>query len=344
MNNYSIARIYHSDKRSMAEVKALLYREGIRMDSHLDYTVGLYDAELELIGTGSCYANTLRCLAISSAHRSEGLMNTIVTELITHQSDMGNTHVFIYTKPDKARIFASMGFFEVACTQKAVLLENTASGFDNYLASLSGNKADCAAVVINANPFTLGHLHLVETAAKSYKLLHLFIVSEDMSLIPYAVRERLVKKGTAHIRNIVYHGTGNYLISSASFPSYFLKEDDSVIEVQAELDCAIFIKIAAHLGIAARFVGEEPNSIVTALYNDTLAAVLPGHGIACRIIPRLAVNEHAVSASYVRECIKTGNIESIRSLVPETTYRYFVSPEAVPVIEHIQHCDNVKHY
>ena len=72
---------------------------------------------------------------------------------------------------------------------------------------------------MNANPFTLGHQYLVETAAASCDLLHLFIVSEDSSLVPFSVRKKLVMEGTAHLKNICYHESGPYIISSATFPS-----------------------------------------------------------------------------------------------------------------------------
>ena len=41
-----------------------------------------------------------------------------------------------------------------------------------------------AAIVMNANPFTLGHQYLVEKAAAENDLVHLFMVSEDASLFP----------------------------------------------------------------------------------------------------------------------------------------------------------------
>ena len=58
---------------------------------------------------------------------------------------------------------------------------------------------------MNANPFTLGHQYLVEKAAAENDLLHLFIVSEDASLVPFKIRKQLVMKGTAHLKNICYH-------------------------------------------------------------------------------------------------------------------------------------------
>ena len=66
-----------------------------------------------------------------------------------------------------------------------------------------GNKI--AAIVMNANPFTLGHLHLVEKASKENDILHLFIVSEDKSIIPFNERKQLIMEGTSHLKNIIYY-------------------------------------------------------------------------------------------------------------------------------------------
>ena len=42
--------------------------------------------------------------------------------------------------------------------------------------------------MMNANPFTLGHLHLVERAASENDTLHLFILSEEAGPIPFLIR------------------------------------------------------------------------------------------------------------------------------------------------------------
>ena len=48
----------------------------------------------------------------------------------------------------------------------------------------------------------------------------------------------------------------NALVSNATFPSYFLKDEAAVIDGHARLDLAVFTKIAAALNITARYVGE----------------------------------------------------------------------------------------
>ena len=214
--------------------------------------------------------------------------------------------------------------------------ENKADGFSRYLSNLKRGHGRQAAIVMNANPFTNGHRYLVECAAKACDSLHLFVVSEDRSAVPFSVRSRLVQEGTADLCNIIYHKTGSYLISQATFPSYFLKKEDCVTEVQAETDAAVFSKIALELGIDRRFVGEEPYSALMARYNRTLRRVLSGYGVEVTEIPRLSYGGNFVSATTIRSLLRSGNLKTVAFMVPQSTYRYFTSSEAVPVLKRIR--------
>ena len=348
MPDYFITQITSSDKRGNRLVDELLTAEGIRRDGNLDYTCGMYDDDMNLIATGSCFGNTLRCMAVSHTHQGEGLMNSIVSHLIELQFSRGNTHLFLYTKCDSASFFGDLGFYEIArINEQIVFMENKRTGFSDYLNSLAKQKEDVsrvAALVMNANPFTLGHLYLVEKAASENDILHLFIVSEDASLVPFAVRKKLVMEGTAHLTNIRYHDSGPYIISNATFPSYFQKDEQAVIESHAMLDLTVFTRIAVSLGINRRYVGEEPTSLVTDIYNQIMSERLPENGIECVIVPRKENNGKAISASTVRQALKEENWELLRGLVPETTLNYFHSTESAPVLARIRKCENVIHY
>ena len=367
---------------------ALLEREGIHRDQHLDYTAAMLDEDYHVIATGSLFGNTLRCMAVSSDHQGESLMNAIVSHLVEVQYSRGNYHLFLYTKCDSARFFGNLGFYEITRVpeENIVFMENKRTGFRDYLAALQretqqveitardeanagepdpshpaavstaagGSLSDgpaalnqsgrVGAIVMNANPFTLGHRYLVEQARTACGVLHLFMVSEDVSLVPFSVRKKLIIEGTKDIPGIVYHEAGSYIISSATFPAYFQKGDNAVIRSQAGIDAQIFTQIAAALGITDRFVGDEPTSVVTGIYNEILSTALPEAGVACHIIPRKEADGKAISASTVRSCIHDGRLEEIRGLVPETTYRYFTSPEAAPVIGRIRAAEEVVHY
>lgn len=348
MSDYIITQIRQADKYGNHLVDELLAAEGIRRDANLDYTCGMYDDEMNLIATGSCFGNTLRCMAVSHTHQGEGLMNSIVSHLIEVQFSRGNTHLFLYTKCDSARFFGDLGFYEIArINGQIVFMENKRTGFSSYLNSLEKQKESApriAALVMNANPFTLGHQYLVEKAASENDILHLFIVSEDASLVPFSVRKKLVMEGTAHLKNIRYHDSGPYIISNATFPSYFQKDEQAVIESHAMLDLTVFTKIASAFGINRRYVGEEPTSLVTGIYNQIMSEKLPENGIECVIVPRKENKGAVISASTVRQALKEENWPLLEELVPETTLNYFKSPDARPVIDKIQANENVIHY
>lgn len=350
MSEYTISKIYQNDKRNLKLIDELLLQEGIKKDANLDYTCAMFDSDMNVIATGSCFGNTLRCLAVSNKHQGEGLMNQIVSHLVEYQFSRGITHLFLYTKNVSAKFFKDLGFFEIVNIEnQVVFMENKRTGFNDYLENLvKNNRAGekKAALVMNCNPFTLGHQYLIEKAASENDILHLFIVSEDSSLVPFAVRKKLVMEGTAHLKNICYHETGPYIISSATFPSYFQKDEIAVIESHANLDVNIFVKIAKTLNINRRYVGEEPNSLVTNIYNQIMQKKLPENGIECIVIPRKKYESanKVISASTVRQAIKDGNFEILRELVPKTTLDFFLSEEAEPVIARIRGEVNVIHY
>ena len=341
----TLTSIAASDVRGQKQLDALLEREGIRRDAHLDYTCGIFDDNWRLIATGSCFHNTIRCLAVSGEHQGEGLLNRVVTHLMEVQVERGNLHVFLYTKPGSAKFFGDLGFSEIARLDELVFMENRRDGFDTYLEHLERVPANrSAAVVMNANPFTLGHRYLVEKAAAENECVHLFLLSEEAGPIPFAVRKRLVQEGTADLPNVIVHDSGPYIISSATFPSYFLRDEDAAIRAHAALDLTIFTRIAAAVNISTRYVGDEPISRVTALYNEIMTKKLPELGIGCVVVPRLEKNGRIVSASTVRQDIHDDAWESVRELVPESTWRYFTSPEAKQVICAIRDMKNPKHY
>ena len=342
----SLSEISPRDLRTQAQMDALLEQEGIRRDRNLDYSCGVFD-DGELIACGSSFHNTLRCLAVSSEHRGEGLMNQVVSHLMERQVNLGNSHVFLYTKLKNERIFKDLGFYEIARVDGSlVFLENRRDGFARYLRSLEKTKREgkCAAVVMNANPFTLGHRYLIETAARENDCGHLFRLREEAGPIPFAVRKMLVQAGIADLGNVIFHESGPYIISSATFPSYFLRDEDEAILAHARLDLAVFAKIAAALNLSARYVGEEKSSHVTALYNRSMAELLPQMGLAFREIPRLQAAGEIVSASTVRQAIHDGRLEDYRQLLPAATYDYFMSDAAAPVIAAIRAMPDPRHY
>lgn len=338
-----------SDPRDLMAVDKLLRDSGLRRDRCLDYTCLMWEVGSEgPVATGSCFGETLRCLAVREDRRGEGLLNRLVTHLLNVQMDRGNDHVFLYTRPRNGYLFAPLGFYEIARTDQVLFLENRPSGFAGYCRALGpaaspGTRA--AAVVMNANPFTLGHRALVERAARENDVVHLFMVSEDASLIPFSARRRMICEGVSDLGNVVCHDGGAYMISRATFPSYFIKDSPAVNGSHARLDAAVFQKIAQAVGISARYVGEEPASQVTGVYNRVLLESLPGSGVDCVVIPRETTPDgRIISAGAVRTAIRDGDMETLRRMTPESTWRYMLSPEMEPVVRAIRESRDVLHY
>jgi [citrate (pro-3S)-lyase] ligase len=181
------------------------------------------------------------------------------------------------------------------------------------------------AIVMNCNPFTLGHRYLIETAAAQVDELIIFVVQEDKSFFAFADRIRLVKLGTADLTNVIVTESGNYMISNTTLPGYFDKADLQDTYLDASGDLTLFTQIATFLQISVRFAGEEPKDRFTRMYNRNMKRILPRYGIEFVEIPRKEAGAEAISASRVRAAIKDKDIETIRELVPDTTYEFLRS-------------------
>ncbi len=180
-------------------------------------------------------------------------------------------------------------------------------------------------IVMNCNPFTLGHRYLIEQAASQVDLLYIFVVEENKSIFSFEDRFMLVQEGTADLDNVIVMPSGSFMISTLTFPEYFNKDNPGVVQVDPSMDVEIFGKyIAPSLGISVRFAGEEPLDMVTNRYNETMKRILPSYGVEFRVIPRKEVEGQVISASRVRACLENKDFIQINSLVPDTTFRYLL--------------------
>lgn len=185
-------------------------------------------------------------------------------------------------------------------------------------------------VVMNCNPFTLGHRYLIEQAAKQVERLFVMVVREDCSLFAYAERKAMVEQGVAHLENVTVIDGSEYAISQATFPTYFLKRLDDAADTQMLLDLDLFRRhIAPALGATVRFVGTEPTDQLTRRYNQLMHEVLAD----VRETARLEKDGNAVSASRVRKAMEQGDMSTIRQLVPPTTLPYIIAHLATQALQ-----------
>ena len=289
-----------------------------------DKTVLVWDLG-ELVATGSLEGNLLKCIAVSDSRQGEGLTASLLTALKNEAFSQGHRHLFLYTKPKNELMFSSLFFYPVAKTDKVLLMEDRKNGINEFLDSLECEKSEgtVGACVMNCNPFTLGHRYLIETAAKEVDTLYVFILSEDKSRFSSADRIEMARLGTSDLKNVKVLPTGDYLISSKTFPTYFLKDREAAPKAQCELDIEIFAKyFAPRFNISRRFVGSEPLSPLTNLYNEALLENLPQKNIEVTVIERLEREGAPISASAFRSFLDNGEIEKAKALVPKTTFDY----------------------
>jgi [citrate (pro-3S)-lyase] ligase len=216
---------------------------------------------------------------------------------------------------------------ELAVNRDALLSVENMQRLEVYLnevKQIGGQRGGVkGSIVMNCNPFTLGHLYLIEYAASRVDTLYIFVVEEDKSIFPFKDRFDLVKAGTAHLPNVVVVPSGQFIISKTTFQMYFLKETQQNATIDASMDVEIFgQKIASALGITVRFAGEEPLDNITRQYNAAMRSVLPKYGVRFEVIPRKESGDAPISASRVRAFLKEGNFEEIAKLVPTTTLEY----------------------
>ena len=312
-------------------MRMLLAAEGLELDSSISVFIVGDDNAGKLACCAGLAHDVVKCVAIRADMRGEGLSLPLLTEVTATAWEMGQKNLFLYTKPENETLFAGCGFISLAAVPGvAVLMENNKRRLADYCRELEASKqpGEAAGLVMNCNPFTLGHRFLVEEAARRANRVHLFVVREDCSEFSYEDRLHLVQQGVADIPGVTVHPGSEYSISRATFPSYFLKDAADVENAHTGIDVQIFRKyLAPALGITHRFVGTEPHSAITRRYNEDLAYWLATPDVAAppvtlEIIDRMAVDGEPVSASRVRQFWNAGDMERVRRLVPETTYMY----------------------
>lgn len=311
----------------LREWKKLIEESGLIADAQADQTVLVWDED-ELVATGARAENIFKYIAVKANRQGEDLTATVLSALRREAFADGYKHLFLYTKPENERIFSSLFFYPVAATDKVLLMESRRDGVAEFISSLGAARKEgrVGALVMNCNPFTLGHRYLIERAASECDHVYVFVLSEDKSLFSAKDRIEMVRLGTEHLTNVTVLPTGPYLISSATFPTYFIKDRESVAEIQCLLDIEIFIRyFAPAFSINARYVGTEPLSPVTEKYNRALAEHLPGRNIELVEMERAEAEGAPISASRVRACIDRKDLETLKSLLPQTTIDYLIN-------------------
>ena len=338
------------------KVENFLVRNDLRLEE-VDLYLAVLDGEGEILAGGGLRRDIIKCIAVLQQARSAGLSVPLVSRLISVAAERGFTNVKVFTKPGNRTVFESLGFRLLAEAPKAILMEN-GRGLEDYCRYLQGHRA-AGVIVMNANPFTLGHRFLVEQADFSTRPSgpgrndidlpadpgrndHVSVISsgarraesrnlavipvrEDASRFPYEERLEMIRRGCDGLADVL--DGSDYQISSATFPTYFLKNLSEASETQMRLDLDLFGRhIAPALGATVRFVGSEPADPMTARYNALMKEILPSYGVRVVEIKRLkSSNGRFVTASRVREQLDKGLFSAAKALTPASTWPYLMA-------------------
>ena len=327
------------------QVEDFLGSNGLRL-GEVDLYLAVLSEDGAILAGGGLQRDILKCLAVSAEARSLGLSVPLVSRLISVASERGFTNVKVFTKPENRALFESLGFKLLAEAPKAILLEN-GRGLADYCAYLRAHQAP-GVIIMNANPFTLGHKYLVERAES--RNLVIIPVKEDASRFSYAERLAMIRSGAGDWADVV-EGS-DYQISAATFPTYFLKNLSDAAETQMRLDIDLFGRhIAPALGARVRYVGSEPADPLTARYNALMKELLPKYCVQLVEIQRLAVDSDCqadsstppaaslrmtkgttselvkgpVTATAVRALLDEGRFKAASALTPESTWPYLLA-------------------
>lgn len=323
--NLIIKRVtVQKDPRRREAVDLFLHQHQLSLEADCERVIVAED-QRRIVGCGAIAGCVLKCIAVDPSLQGEGLSLKLLTELMTLAYELGRSELFLFTKPDNAALFSSAGFWPIArAGDQAVLMENSRERLARYCRQLTmyrqpGEKI--GAIVMNANPFTLGHRWLVEQAARQCDWLHLFVVKEDASFFSYQDRVALIEQGIAGIANVTLHPGSAYLISRATFPGYFLKDKGVVDDCHCQIDLQLFREhLAPALQITHRFVGSEPLCSLTRNYNLRMKELLeaPGETPAIQVVEleRVEKDGAPISASRVRKLYKERQWSAIAPLVP----------------------------
>ena len=321
-----------------------LQTNGLRYDD-VDYYAAIVDESSdEMIAGGGLKGSVIKCVAVAEGHKGEAVANVIVSHLIAKANAEGCQCVKLYTKPDNRQLFESLSFRLIAESPNAILMETGVGGIEKYSEELrvkseelgvkseelkndesvvSNVRKPIGVIVMNANPFTLGHRFLVEQSSELVERLYVVVVREDCSMFSYNERKAMVSQGVRDIGNVVVVDGSDYAVSAATFPTYFLKQLSDATDTQIILDLDLYRRrIAPALGATIRFFGSEPTDPLTRRYNELMHQQLGEEHV--HEIQRKQQEGSAISASRVRKAMMEGCLWDAIQLVPPTTIPYII--------------------
>ncbi|PKK40356.1 [Citrate [pro-3S]-lyase] ligase [Clostridiaceae bacterium JG1575] len=327
--------------RSVREVQSFLQEIAhLPFDPTVDQTVVIRDQD-RIVATASRTGEVFQYIAVAPEHQGENLTAALLNHLMQDAFREGIYHYFIYTKPEMAPLFERTGFRLLVAHERAALLEGGSGRIEDYLAELQKKlgspRGPRGALLMNLNPMTLGHLWLIGEARRRVEDLVVFLVTQDLSVVPFQDRLAVARSAVGSLPGVTVLPGGPYMISRATFPTYFLKKKDEELPAYTHTDALLFGRyIAPALGITDRFLGEEPLDPVTRAYNEALEEILPPLGTQVHVLQRVQKAGTVISASRVRHYLAQGALAAAFDLIPEATKAYLRSPKGQQIVQKIK--------
>ena len=351
--------LYPAIPRQRRRIEGFLQANGLRYDD-VDYYAALVDESSdEIVAGGGLKGGVIKCVAVADGHKGEAVANQIVSHLIAKANAAGHQCVKLFTKPQNRPLFESLSFRFLAEAPEAILMETGVGGIAKYSEELRAKSEECncyllagrnsvevdstklsvdtvkwsvGVIVMNCNPFTLGHRYLIERSSELVERLYVVVVREDCSMFSYSERKAMVSQGVKDLGNVVVVDGSDYAVSATTFPTYFLKRISDATDTQILLDLDIYLRhIAPALGANVRFVGSEPTDPLTRRYNELMRQQLVDDHI-CEI-PRMEKYGSVVSASRVRRAIEANSLWQAIELVPSSTIPYIIAHLATRALQ-----------
>lgn len=301
------------------QTEQFLSKFDLKYEKDIIYTLNCVE-DNQIVATISCSKNVIKCMAIDENYQGLNIASTLISKMIQYIYRLGSESIFVFTKPSNKEIFLSMGFTQIIETENTCLLEmysHINDVLDYVKEKYKLNKPSYAAIVMNCNPMTNGHLYLIEKCSSENENVIVFVVEEDKSYFKFEERFNIVKKECEKFSNVVVVPGTQYIISSATFPTYFYKDEVNTDFESINVDLAIFKKyFIPKFNITKRYVGTEPYDSLTNSYNELMEKYLDN----LVVIERCKNGSEYISASKVRKLIIDNKIEQIEELVPASTF------------------------
>ena len=310
------------------QVKSFLASFDLRYEDNIDKTLYIEENN-KIIATISKSKDIIKCLAISPSYQSENLSSVLVSKIIEKMREENIHSYIVFTKSIYENTFINLGFRKIVSTTNTVMLEGGLSSIDDVISKMKikinaeygsiDKDTKVGAIVMNANPVTLGHQYLIEQSVLENDLTLVFVVEEDSQEFDFQSRYSLVYLTCKKYENVVVLPASKYIVSKATFPTYFLKED--IVDQEITLiDALIFKKyFLEKLNISRRYVGSETKEKMND-YNMTLKEVLQDTLV---LFERIDLDGKTISASYVRELLKKGNVDEALTYIPKECHSIF---------------------